>query len=215
MTAITCAWCGRVSEKRTGEINRQMRKGKTVFFCNNVCSGYYAGANREDRVVEVTQRCPQCGGQFVTETGKLNKTFCSRKCASAGSVSEARRKAGRDIGVLYCGKDASSIVKLMKSREALKYSLLRAYLEGKCESHEFEFVLGDSIFDLALPAQRLLVEFDGPDHKNGKQQAADAQRDAQAAAAGWKVVRVEVAPNKVIPQALLAEVLESARQSTC
>jgi len=211
MTAITCAWCGAVSEKRTGEINRQLRKGKTTFFCNNVCSGYYAGATREDRVMEVTQCCPQCGVQFVTETGKLNKTFCSRKCASIGSVSEARRKAGRNLGAVYCSKDASGVVKLMKSREALKYSLLRAYLEGKGEEYEFEFVLGNSVFDLAMPARRLLVEFDGPDHKNWKQQAIDAKRDSQAAVAGWKVARIEVEPRAVIPHALLAEVLEGAR----
>lgn len=39
MIKITCATCGKQSEKKLAEITRQKKKGKTKFYCNLKCAG--------------------------------------------------------------------------------------------------------------------------------------------------------------------------------
>lgn len=38
-TKIICASCGKITEKRSTEINRQIKKGKKLFYCNLSCAG--------------------------------------------------------------------------------------------------------------------------------------------------------------------------------
>jgi len=61
-----------------------------------------------------------------------------------------------------------------------------------------------SIFDLALLDRKMLIEFDGPYHDDGRQQDADAEKDGKAQSLGWAVKRVAVLQNAVIEPGVLS-----------
>lgn len=91
----------------------------------------------------------------------------------------------------------------LKRREGWKYAALREMLTAAQREFEFEFELGDRVFDLALLDTRVLVEFDGPYHAGDTQLADDADKEQAARAAGFIVIHRQVLPAVVIdPQTL-------------
>jgi very-short-patch-repair endonuclease len=98
----------------------------------------------------------------------------------------------------------------MKTREAWKYVLLREVLTEKNISFEFEFMLPDAswVYDLGLLSMKLIVEFDGPEHKaSRKQRCEDQERDNYARSLGWDVTRIPVLPKTVIDPTTVMEVI--------
>jgi very-short-patch-repair endonuclease len=87
----------------------------------------------------------------------------------------------------------------LKLRERWKYVALEAALQGRV--YEFEYQLGEYVFDLALLDARVLVEFDGPYHAYGNQPRVDAAKEQAAEEAGFIVVRRVVQPTTVISPA--------------
>lgn len=75
---LTCGKCLIPFEKHRKEYDRQVRKGRTLFFCSIRCAKAHAGKTKalvEDRV------CPVCGTEFTTPIGvKREKTTCSVLC---------------------------------------------------------------------------------------------------------------------------------------
>jgi len=132
-----------------------------------------------------------------TMTGAKSTTFCSRSCASKGSMSEERREAQRRGGLEQVG-NLISASETLRRREAWKYERLGKFLVLMGEDHVFEHPVGNYVFDLALPDRRTLVEFDGSYHWGPGQQGLDGTKDAVAKEAGWVVVRVETTTNQVI-----------------
>jgi len=57
--------------------------------------------------------------------------------------------------------------------------------------HEFEYAIGESYFDLALPTHKIVIEFDGPYH-SGKQKQRDQEKTTLAEQNGFRVVRIKV-----------------------
>jgi very-short-patch-repair endonuclease len=104
-------------------------------------------------------------------------------------------------------KNLISTAETLKLREAWKYVLLKEVLVKKGIRHEFEFELGEKCFDLALPDRKILVEFDGPDHKHRKQAVEDLKKDKLAEAKGFRVLRVETMPAVVIDPRILNSLL--------
>jgi len=74
------------------------------------------------------------------------------------------------------------------------------------ERHEFEYVVGNGIFDLALLDKKVLVEFDG-DYHMGAQLDRDEEKMVEAEALGWKVVHIPTPAQSVLQPTVLKEVL--------
>lgn len=195
--AVPCEVCGDDVWKERSEINRNRKMGRR-FFCSRSCSA--KAGNAPKKAKEFTMVCP-CGAEFVTSTHNKAKRHCSRSCASRFSMNEERREAQQKAGEENRA-NLISAAECLRQREAWKYEVLRSHLKGR--PHEFEYEVGGFIFDLALLDVNVLVEFDGREHSVGKQVGYDAEKDAAAEAAGYKVVRRTVEEATVISPATIA-----------
>ncbi len=189
---VECANCGRPVEKPVGEVTRSRKLGRPMF-CGLSCSAKHRNATRKVREFEMT--CP-CGKVFTTTTHNKAKRHCLRSCASRFSMSPARRAKQRTGGFAQKG-NLISTQEMMKRREAWKYALLLGALADR--PHEFEFKLGSYIYDLALLDEKVLVEFDGPEHTSDRRtRKQDKEKDSHAAQLGWRVERRKVENATVI-----------------
>ena len=93
------------------------------------------------------------------------------------------RKPSNQRALVLAGR-ACRMRRLPTSSEAVLWQRLR----GSRLGFRRQFVIGEWIVDFAAPAARLVVEVDGGYH--AARQRADARRDRQLAALGWRVVRV-------------------------
>ena len=191
---VTCNTCGKKFDKERKEINRQMKKGKTNNFCSLSCAAIFNNKRCED----LTKICPICGAIFQTKTGKTEKTYCSRSCASKGSVNNNRREAGKKAAALNFTPDThniQSIQKIMKTREAWKYVDIKKFLNFINEPYEFEHILENQyIYDLVLFQKKIIIEFDGPDHKY----LDETTKENLAEKHGYKITRIITKPNTII-----------------
>lgn len=127
-------------------------------------------------------------------------------CASKGSVTDKRRNCARKIS-LKSKKNLISVSQTLKRREAWKYVKLKKLLTFLEEPYEFEKEIGKYVFDLALIERKILIEFDGDDHSTPFQKKKDRIRDKFAKKKGWKVKRVSVKANLIIPVEILYDIL--------
>lgn len=209
---LSCGWCGQEFELRNAEYNRQRRQGRSVFFCSISCAAYCNESRKPHRHVPVVKVCPTCGREFDALTGPRSPRFCSRSCASKGSVTECRRRKAREVARLNSAfRLPGARAKAQRAREAWKYVDLRGYLESTGQQFTFEYPLpGTSyIYDLALPDSGILVEFDSRHHASSTQRENDHKKDLAAALVGWQLVRVATPINQVIAASALRAVLES------
>lgn len=206
-TDIYCGWCGALSRKAKSEIDRQLKKGRAVFFCNNSCSGYYVRAIK-DKPRQQGKVCLFCNKEFITGVGKAERTFCSRGCASSGSVTEVRKEAARKafkLNGLKCNTSVAGVANMMKKREAFRYQKLLAYLDGKIIKHEFEKPIDRFVYDLVIEDSKLIFEFDEARSYAGVKQAdIDAEKDKMAQQHGYKIVRIPVNPKEIIDHCLIS-----------
>ena len=182
------------------------------FYCSLSCAAKKANAERPTARVPVEKICPHCGETFETLTGAKSSTFCSRSCASAGSVTDKRRNLAGAAGKLNLLHDVATIASSLRSREWWKYKQLAFVLDRLEEAYEFEHVVGNNIHDLALLDKRVIVEFDGISHESGQQKEADVLRDKEAQDAGWEVHRICVPPNQVIQPSVLSDIVQCVRK---
>ena len=200
---IRCATCRKASEKPDKEIRRQMKCGRTLFYCSRGCSP-------KRRAQPVQRICPVCRKSFQSWNRKKAARFCSRACASAGSVTPLRHERARAVGLAAAHRlrhDVSLIASGLRSREARRYARVEKILVDGGIEHQFEFPLGRYIYDLCLFGRKLLVEFDGKYHLSQRQRLVDAQKEASAARLGWMVKRLAVNQGEVIPPEVLSPVL--------
>jgi len=178
-----CATCGVLATKNQGEYNRSQRLNRRLF-CSQSCSA--VASNVSKRAKEIILDCPYCGERFVTSTHNKAKKFCSRSCASKGSMSESRREAQRLGG----GRNPENLIsteECLRRREAWKYVALKEELKGR--EYTFEFRIGKYVFDLVLFDRKVIVEFDGPYHKGPQQAGVDVEKEKVASEAGYILVR--------------------------
>lgn len=125
------------------------------------------------------------------------KHFCSRECASAGSVTEHRLAKQSESGLRHKG-NLLTTAETLRLREAWKYTEVAALLTSLGLEFQFEYDHPPFVYDLYLPQRRLVVEFDAPNHDYGPVLENDAQKETAAVAAGLRLVRIRTEVNVVI-----------------
>ncbi len=205
-TTVVCTWCGNATIKASREVTRIL-KLKKHFFCSSSCAVRYGNSLRSTYGT-VAKICALCKASFTTSENpnKMGK-YCGRLCASkdTNNVTEKRRESAREQGRLH--KDnLMTASETLKRREAWKYVEMEENLDS--EPHEFEFALGNFVFDLLLSDLRILIEFDGNYHRDGRQKEKDKVKSDFAKSQGYCVVRITTDDTKVIPNSVLNEVLQ-------
>ena len=204
---VQCAYCFATVVKAQKEATRSVKRGRK-FFCNNSCSAFYFNAQHGHGFSDKEGNCGFCEKTFISKRvhGKYI-TFCSRSCASAGSVNDSRREAARKVALGSDGnfsKNWGNIAGLMKKRETWRYVDLEEALGA--ELHEFECEFGGFLYDLFLPHRRVVVEFDGTYHTGPKQKRIDHIKDLVAKLFGYNVIRIKTEGNGVIPSSVLQSI---------
>lgn len=200
MVVLTCTRCGKSFERRTGEVNRA-RQRRTRIFCSLSCAAATGNAPKKAR--EIIKVCPYCSKRFRSSTHNKAASFCSRSCASRGSMTAERRHAQQSSGKAH----ASNLIspeESLRLREAWKYAIIEKVLSSR--PHEFEYRVGTYIFDLALLDTKTLIEFDGEDHNGEPQKSLDRKKDQAAERAGFIVIRRPVVSATVIDPETIAGV---------
>lgn len=121
-------------------------------------------------------------------TRRNNKTSCSHKSAAQQSLLAARARGMRSS---------------LTTSEQLLWGRIRAKQLGVVFRRQVP-LLDRFIADFLAPAERLLVEVDGPYH--AERVRADARRDAALTRAGYRVLRVEAESVMSDIEAVLARV---------
>lgn len=184
---VKCEQCGIEFDRRLAEVKRSKSIGR-LSFCSLECAGaYFANVNRKPKI---TKTCEFCGKEFVTTANRHEARFCSRSCASKGSMTEERREAQRAGGKKSKKPSISEIADGLRKREAPKYKALSEFMDAAGIEYKFEFPVSGYVFDLYLPKSGLLIEFDGPYHGWGKQSESDNTKELSARNSGFRVVRV-------------------------
>jgi len=204
MVTETCRWCGAGFEMRVAERRRQRKHGVTNFFCSRSCACSYGNSLRDDLTRIIVKRCPVCGADFETRADSHEATFCSRSCASAGSVTPYRSKRAAEVGrAVMAEKNPEMIASGLRVREWWRYDDLDVVLTVADVAHQFEYPITDCgttcIYDLALIDRQILVEFDGPYHNGDKQKLRDEVKELVAQNTGWQLVRVRVPTGAAVP----------------
>ena len=199
MQEVICAQCGEPRLVPIKEYNRQTKLGRVNWFCSVSHAAQFYNEPRKSK--KIIKHCEYCDEPFETFEGKREGTYCSQSCASKATTNvEACRRGGKNSvhGV-------ESVPKILKKREAFKYSELKKTLTDNGTSHEFEKLIGGRVFDLVLPDKKLCIEFDGPDHSRNDQRKSDSEKDDIAKRNGYRVVRIACKQNSVIdPSAISA-----------
>jgi len=204
MIVETCRWCGEQFEMVKAERKRQIKNGATNFFCSRSCSSYYGNSLRGNLRRPITKVCPECGATFETMTGKGEATFCSRSCASRGSITPYRSRRAAEVGhAMMAAHRPEMTAAGLRKREWWRYKDLHAVLDAADVRHRFEYPLRAGIrfyvYDLALLDRHVLIEFDGPYHNGEKQVEADALKERTAVNHGWRVLRIKVPTGAAVP----------------
>ena len=78
MTKIICENCKKECEKPTKEINRQIKQGRTKFYCSISCST----TNLLTKTEIIKSNCLFCGKEIKTTTHKKHKKCCNQICST-------------------------------------------------------------------------------------------------------------------------------------
>jgi very-short-patch-repair endonuclease/DNA-directed RNA polymerase subunit RPC12/RpoP len=206
---VVCEYCASTVTKPLKEYTRSMKKGMKMF-CSNSCGAKFNNHSRE--MPDQEAQCELCSSSFMAKrmAGRWTR-FCSRECASKGSYNENRRQSVLKLVASGFGRgNLITASAALKMREAWKYVELASTLQGV--SHEFEYPMGNSVYDLALFDSKIIIEFDGDDHRTQKQQWIDRSKDISAKEAGFTVVRVPVEAAKVIPASAISHIKYARQQ---
>jgi len=144
--------------------------------------------------------------------------FCSAKnCLyvrhSRDHTEESRKKLSDTmkekirVDPIFKQKALSNLIspkEALKLREAWKYQEIKNILDIKEIRHEFEFGMGNFIYDLALFDTKILIEFDGLGHGYQCVKEYEDEKDQWAIENGWKIFRIKVRSNMAIDPIVLS-----------
>lgn len=95
------------------------------------------------------------------------------------------------------------IANTLRKREWYKYELLDKELNELGFDYGFEYTLGRFVYDLVVFDERIIVEFDGPEHSymNESDKIKEAEKN------GYMLFRVKVKPKEVIEPSCVLSIL--------
>jgi hypothetical protein len=168
------------------------------FFCSRSCAVKHQNLQKRIKTYGkeavnqgLKKTCEHCGKEYTEPVTKQKKTrFCSRSCASAGSVTEARREAGFEASKKNLIYGVESISMGLRVREHWRYAKLIQCLESMGIPHVFEYPLDPFVYDLAFLEPKIIVEFDGRNQEWTSQKEIDREKDIHAEKHGFEVVRI-------------------------
>ena len=227
MIQLICATCGKPFERYRSEYNAMQRvKPGCKVFCSRRCSALASPRSQvRTEKGEVERICIVCGKVFIAKYRKSaeNKSkwvtegtyFCSRGCASRGSVTNYRRQRARETGLATLGsKPYQEVLKdarnCLLKREGYRYKDAEQYLIDHNIPYEFEYIIEDRIFDLYLPSINTIVEFDEPCHTGVESDAIDLLKDEIAKNHGMKIVRIRIQTKEIISTTLIESLFVDA-----
>lgn len=178
---VRCRNCGCSVAKSAHEVARAKKLGRQLY-CSLSCVAKWS--NRRKKAPTVVKTCPHCGNSFTSTTKAKAARFCSRSCASAGSMTPYRRDRQRRSGLKHKG-NLIGLDALLKKREGWKYEKLARKLTRQKRAFEFEFKLGPYV------------------HEEPGVRATDRKKDRYAKNRGYLVVRVSVLAGCAIPASAL------------
>lgn len=206
---IKCANCSAAKDIDRSEYNYQVSRGRENFFCSRTCSAQFNN-QKNKRWFKRIQVCEYCQKSFETES-HYEVRFCSRECASAGSITEYRRQKMSEGGhrgqQLHPGSPAD-MCKILKTREGWKYEEIKSYLDYANINYEFEYLVDKYVFDLALFDYKIFIEFDSDYHLNSHQQEIDKLKRETATKLGWSVIHIDTDSNAVLPSSLISSIIQ-------
>jgi len=207
---IKCFWCNKNILILEKEYNYQKKKGRKYFFCSRSCSSKYGNNIREDRTERIENKCLQCQTIFTTVTGSRERKYCSRFCASAGSVTDHRREKAKMVGSKNIKKEGiKTVAASLRKREFWKYKRISYFLNFINEPHEFEYPLGKYIYDLALVKKKILIEFDGKEHRINSAKNNDNAKNLFAHKKQWVIFRIPTSRPGIISPEILYPILKN------
>lgn len=213
---IICEWCRKEKNIPKGEYKRKVNLG-TKFFCGLSCSAKHRNNLLGKAPIYGEKICKCCKKPFTAHLNiKKSPRFCSRSCASLGSVTEKRREAARLSGKQSSTSNFNIVntAKGLRSRESWKYENIEKFLISKGLENGtdfiFEFPLEEInyVYDIAFPRKKLLVELDGDYHFSESQLPSDIDKEEKARSLGWAVTRLETKTNCIIGSSSLQRILE-------
>jgi 5-methylcytosine-specific restriction endonuclease McrA len=89
---FTCAQCGGEGERESGDYNRKIGAGKSLY-CSRRCSYEAQTAKAEQRANERARACETCGSMFTPRQTQITSgqgRYCSQKCNAAFSEAGIR-----------------------------------------------------------------------------------------------------------------------------
>lgn len=157
--------------------------------------------NQKNKADNIIKNCDYCNKEFISTTKKRAPKFCSKSCASKGSVTEktiqnALKNRKKYPERFYKNMDAIS--KSLYTREKHKYIELENKLNKRKLQYEFEFCIENYVYDLAIIDKRIIFEFDGAGHNKCSVSKKDKVKEKLAKENGWFVQRIKVQPKEII-----------------
>lgn len=126
-----------------------------------------------------------------------NNFFCSLSCtASYGNIVVDIKYRCRNNRPFT----TEDIAKIRRKKEKWKYEKIEIYLKENGFKYIFEypFIKEKIIYDLALPLEKILIEFDGKYHQYTYARTIDEKKDEVAIKYGWRLIRIPVKENAEI-----------------
>lgn len=218
---LTCNNCGKLYKESISYYEDMVKRGRQHNFCSIKCGNIYINNSRRKERKIIQKQCPTCGSLFEctvvpSYTGKNNvikegRIFCSRGCASKGSVTNYRREKARTTAITnkkwtsrWCAQHMSEG---MKTREGWRYKVVQEELSSLGLLSDFEVPIGNFIYDLVLEDDRIIIEFDEDYHCDQKQKETDTAKTNYATSLGYKVFRINSKCNECFTSSSIEHVV--------
>ena len=215
MKEINCHTCNKKFYKPIKEITRQLKKGRSFFFCSHSCAAKHHNKsfNKNYQNYPLDKQCPKCKKIFTVDCHENERMFCSKHCSNSrkplastrAKISEGNR---RDWAKNYEIRLRQSIInsnqanshKLFSSkgeREIVKY-FKENFTEGDWTSGGGVIYKNSGISrDLYSNNLKTCIEYDGVWHfKDIHGQLKDKQQKDLALESwckenGWRLIRIK------------------------
>ena len=195
-----CQHCGASFSPKLGEGGRRWEARR---YCSHEC---YQLANRGTNwKVRKLRKCPICGDEFRREREDHNVVTCGKQiCRVRYRTEVVAPKRAATMRASY----ASGSRQPSGQYERMLWPLLSD--KGWVRGLQWTDAVATFQLDFALLQTQLNVELDGPEHRQRRNRERDAERDAELARRGWRVLRIQNESVDASPEAVVRQIEEWA-----